>query len=337
MRSKRIQKIPQNLEDFVHSINNTKDKNKANGSIKKTDKNGSQNVSEGKSRKTVGKKNKGRSIESSNDREGKAEIEEMNRNDGFDGDLNGDQFPPIIDQVGSNGNDGDQVCLDQDSGDNGKEKDDGVKSNDVSKGSTNKPDREKRNRNRMALEKAKPSKLPIWVKIINVPIEAWSVKGISALASSLGKPIIMDDMTARICAKGEGKENKNYNKWNGYSEVYNRQMYYGTQNKYYSGREKNGKWDYMRKQYDVMRNPSGENNSRGNNKGGNNKIHKVNMENTKEKNTVINSSEKENLEKVSNKANEMETSTYNRFTLLNELVGENELILPIEQRKVVDE
>ncbi|GJR16018.1 zinc knuckle CX2CX4HX4C containing protein [Tanacetum coccineum] len=57
----------------------------------------------------------------------------------------------------------------------------------------------------MVLDKAEPSKLPIWVKILNVPMEAWSVKGISALASSLGKPIIMDEMTAKMCAKGEGR------------------------------------------------------------------------------------------------------------------------------------
>ncbi|GKE16772.1 hypothetical protein Tco_1424349 [Tanacetum coccineum] len=45
----------------------------------------------------------------------------------------------------------------------------------------------------------------------------------------------------------------------------------------------------------------------------------------------------ENLEKVSNKNNEREASTYNRFTLLNDLVGEDELVPPIEQRKIVDE
>nr|GEU32971.1 hypothetical protein [Tanacetum cinerariifolium] len=33
------------------------------------------------------------------------------------------------------------------------------------------------------------------------------MKGISALASSLGKPSIMDDMTARMCAKREGRLN----------------------------------------------------------------------------------------------------------------------------------
>ncbi|GKE18045.1 ATPase, F1/V1/A1 complex, alpha/beta subunit [Tanacetum coccineum] len=41
--------------------------------------------------------------------------------------------------------------------------------------------------------------------VLNVPMEAWSVKGISALVSSLGKPIIMNDMTAKMCVKGEGR------------------------------------------------------------------------------------------------------------------------------------
>ncbi|GKD10711.1 RNA-directed DNA polymerase, eukaryota, reverse transcriptase zinc-binding domain protein [Tanacetum coccineum] len=44
----------------------------------------------------------------------------------------------------------------------------------------------------------------VWVKIASVPLEAWSVKGISALASSLGKPIVMDSMTASMCYKGIG-------------------------------------------------------------------------------------------------------------------------------------
>ncbi|GKC94928.1 zinc knuckle CX2CX4HX4C containing protein [Tanacetum coccineum] len=404
MRSKRIQKIPQNLEGFVHSINNTKDKNKANGYMKKTDKNGSQNVSEGNLGENSIKKNRGRNMESSNDREERV--------------------------MRSSGNEGDQGCLDQDSRDNSKGNDDGAKSNDVSDGSTmeisieinenenevvvlndemielgcekwknndekgmdevisngpwlvnNKPLCVQKWRVCMILEKAKPNKLPVWVKINNVHMEAWSVKGISALASSLGKPIIMDDMTARMYAKGEGrlsfarvlieieagkelkkeievvykgnlfkekevqenvnektmnnamnnadrpftvvqnrrmnyergKENKNYKKWNGYSEVYNRQR---------------------RKHDDVMGNTSGENNSKDNIRGGNNETNGVNVENTKAKSTVINSCGKVNLENVSNKVNEAETSTYNRFTLLNILVGENELVPPIEQRKV---
>nr|GEY47690.1 ATPase, F1/V1/A1 complex, alpha/beta subunit, zinc knuckle CX2CX4HX4C [Tanacetum cinerariifolium] len=450
-------------------------------------------------------------MESDNDKEDRVEIKEVNVNDGFDEDLCGDQFPPIINQVVNNENDGVQDCLDQDLEYNGKGEDDDIKSKDVSEGSTRKPVGEKSNgyngnmggglnmkfakivnankidnklveisteisekgnkrdekgmeevvsngpwlvnnkplcvqkwRVGMALEKAEPSKLPIWVKMINVPMEVWSLKCISTLASSIGKPIIMDDMIAKICAKGEGrmsfarvlvevevgkdlkkeievmykgnlqherftkkiqveyawkppscekfkvfghdhkncgfkekkvqgknkentlnntlnnadmpfivvlnkrvnyekwKDNRNNNSWNGYNWTYNRQRYYGTEYKFYSGRENNGKWNYRKKQDDAMGNPSGENNSGGYNRGENNKKNEVNVDKTKGNSTMMNSSEKDNLEKVSNKNNEREASTYkastyNRFTLLNDLVGEDELVPPIEKRKIIDE
>ncbi|GKE28853.1 RNA-directed DNA polymerase, eukaryota, reverse transcriptase zinc-binding domain protein, partial [Tanacetum coccineum] len=48
----------------------------------------------------------------------------------------------------------------------------------------------------IGMTKVEPKKLPVWVKIIHVPLEAWSVKGISVLASGLGTPIVMDSMTA---------------------------------------------------------------------------------------------------------------------------------------------
>ncbi|GJZ66378.1 RNA-directed DNA polymerase, eukaryota, reverse transcriptase zinc-binding domain protein [Tanacetum coccineum] len=47
--------------------------------------------------------------------------------------------------------------------------------------------------------------IPVWVKMRNVPMEAWSVKGISALASSIGKPVIMDEITAKMCVTGVGR------------------------------------------------------------------------------------------------------------------------------------
>ena len=56
----------------------------------------------------------------------------------------------------------------------------------------------------LGVEKLEPKKLPVWVKIINVPLEAWSVEGISAIESSLGMPIMMDTMTANMCYKGVG-------------------------------------------------------------------------------------------------------------------------------------
>ncbi|GKE16771.1 hypothetical protein Tco_1424348, partial [Tanacetum coccineum] len=135
--SKRNPKNPQNLKDYVHSVNNTKNK-KANGPLKKTNKNGNQNVSEGKSGEKSGKKDWERNMESDNDKEDRVEIEEVNGNDRFDGDLCGDQFPPIIDQVVNNEKDGIQGCLD-DSEYNGKGEDDDIKLKDVSEGSTSKP------------------------------------------------------------------------------------------------------------------------------------------------------------------------------------------------------
>lgn len=56
----------------------------------------------------------------------------------------------------------------------------------------------------MNMKRIKPRKLPVWVKMVNISLEAWSVDGLSALASSVGVPILMDSMTATICHKGMG-------------------------------------------------------------------------------------------------------------------------------------
>ncbi|GJR98401.1 RNA-directed DNA polymerase, eukaryota, reverse transcriptase zinc-binding domain protein [Tanacetum coccineum] len=55
------------------------------------------------------------------------------------------------------------------------------------------------------MHRAEPDRIPVWVKPFNIPLEAWSVNGISALASRLGKPLVMDDMTASICHNGNGR------------------------------------------------------------------------------------------------------------------------------------
>nr|GEV73506.1 zinc knuckle CX2CX4HX4C [Tanacetum cinerariifolium] len=57
----------------------------------------------------------------------------------------------------------------------------------------------------ICFDKAKPKKMHIWVKLLNVLMKAWSVKGINALASSLGKPIIMDEVTTKMCVTGVGR------------------------------------------------------------------------------------------------------------------------------------
>ncbi|GKB79501.1 ATPase, F1/V1/A1 complex, alpha/beta subunit [Tanacetum coccineum] len=56
----------------------------------------------------------------------------------------------------------------------------------------------------LGMEKLEPKCFPVWVKMVNAPLEAWTVEGISALASSLGKPMIMDSNTANLCHKGIG-------------------------------------------------------------------------------------------------------------------------------------
>ncbi|GKB79070.1 RNA-directed DNA polymerase, eukaryota, reverse transcriptase zinc-binding domain protein, partial [Tanacetum coccineum] len=46
--------------------------------------------------------------------------------------------------------------------------------------------------------------VPLLIKLCNVPLEALTVKGISALASRVGKPLVMDSMTASMCKQGIG-------------------------------------------------------------------------------------------------------------------------------------
>nr|GEV28212.1 hypothetical protein [Tanacetum cinerariifolium] len=50
--------------------------------------------------------------------------------------------------------------------------------------------------------KESPCKIPIWIRLINIPIEAWSDRGISALASRLGRHIKMDQVKTDMCRVG---------------------------------------------------------------------------------------------------------------------------------------
>ncbi|GJW12180.1 zinc knuckle CX2CX4HX4C containing protein [Tanacetum coccineum] len=54
------------------------------------------------------------------------------------------------------------------------------------------------------LDNTELERIPLWVKLCNVPLEAWTVKGISALASKLGKPLVMDSVTANKYKQGIG-------------------------------------------------------------------------------------------------------------------------------------
>ncbi|PWA79019.1 ATPase, F1/V1/A1 complex, alpha/beta subunit, Zinc knuckle CX2CX4HX4C [Artemisia annua] len=54
------------------------------------------------------------------------------------------------------------------------------------------------------IDRRDPEVLACWIKLHNVPVEAWTVKGISAIASSLGNPLIMDKVTAKMYSEGTG-------------------------------------------------------------------------------------------------------------------------------------
>ncbi|GKB82107.1 RNA-directed DNA polymerase, eukaryota, reverse transcriptase zinc-binding domain protein, partial [Tanacetum coccineum] len=57
----------------------------------------------------------------------------------------------------------------------------------------------------VVIEKETHCKIPVWIRLYNVPLEAWSIKGISAISIRLGRPIMMDQMTSDMCKKGSGR------------------------------------------------------------------------------------------------------------------------------------
>ncbi|GJY57797.1 RNA-directed DNA polymerase, eukaryota, reverse transcriptase zinc-binding domain protein [Tanacetum coccineum] len=57
----------------------------------------------------------------------------------------------------------------------------------------------------MCLDKTKPETVPLWIRMSSVPLEAWTAKGISALESRVGKPMVMDHITATMCKEGMGR------------------------------------------------------------------------------------------------------------------------------------
>ncbi|GJY85020.1 RNA-directed DNA polymerase, eukaryota, reverse transcriptase zinc-binding domain protein [Tanacetum coccineum] len=59
----------------------------------------------------------------------------------------------------------------------------------------------------IGVQKVEPITLPLWVKLMNIPIEAWRMEGISAMASSLGKPMVMDYVIANMREFGVGRSN----------------------------------------------------------------------------------------------------------------------------------
>nr|GEX12402.1 RNA-directed DNA polymerase, eukaryota, reverse transcriptase zinc-binding domain protein [Tanacetum cinerariifolium] len=104
-------------------------------------------------------------------------------------DLNGIHFPPINGMV-ENGNEnieGSKECLDTSS----NSEDSSVRNNDCVE---------------VVNEEQSNNNKEHEVEITNEDEEvAWSVKGISALASSIGKPVIMDEITTKMCVTGVGR------------------------------------------------------------------------------------------------------------------------------------
>nr|GEV78031.1 hypothetical protein [Tanacetum cinerariifolium] len=43
------------------------------------------------------------------------------------------------------------------------------------------------------------TKVPVWVKLYNVPVVAYSKDGLSLIATQIGKPIMLDDFTGSVC------------------------------------------------------------------------------------------------------------------------------------------
>lgn len=57
----------------------------------------------------------------------------------------------------------------------------------------------------ISIDKTEPTCLPLWIKLHNVPMEARSSNGVSAIANSLGNPLIMDKVTTKMCKEGVGR------------------------------------------------------------------------------------------------------------------------------------
>ncbi|GJU55795.1 zinc knuckle CX2CX4HX4C containing protein [Tanacetum coccineum] len=158
----------------------------------------------------------------------------------------------------------------------------------------------------MCLDKAEPKKLPVWVKMLKIPMEAWSVKGISALASSLGKPLIIDEVTTRMCLTGVGRIG--FINVNDFKIVRNKK----TRNEgFVQNRNHHGQYGYTGRQWNVGRN-------------------------SRENNRKPNAGRFEYRKTMEEVANVKEMGVNNKFTLLNELVDEDELVPNLNERERVD-
>nr|GEU50183.1 zinc knuckle CX2CX4HX4C [Tanacetum cinerariifolium] len=208
----------------------------------------------------------------------------------------------------------------------------------------------------VCLDKAEPKKLPVRVKFLKIPMEAWSLKWISALASSLGKPIIMDEVTTRMCLTGEGrvgfarvlKQNENV-----FTEVNNKRSRGET-----NANSKNGFGKFGQHRANTFQHRGNnviKENTKKQNVGMfeyrkinvNEKADEVLLNKGKEKVTKDITSSKERQEKScmykeysgegsGNGKPQDQAQESNRFSLLDSLINEEDLVPNVKEREEVD-
>ncbi|GJR16019.1 hypothetical protein Tco_0798671 [Tanacetum coccineum] len=134
------------------------------------------------------------------------------------------------------------------------------------------------------------------------------------------------------------KETQNNSKWsgyNGYNGSFVNRRNYEDPNRGYNGYRNIGRWDYRKKQDTKMGGTSNGVNRDAGVKSQTEKEESQKGKSIEEKSKGNDNSEgmrigKENM-------NDAGRSSYNRFTFLNELIGEEELVPNVDQRKIVDE
>ncbi|GKB46102.1 ribonuclease H-like domain-containing protein [Tanacetum coccineum] len=59
----------------------------------------------------------------------------------------------------------------------------------------------------VSLKRDEVTKVPVWVKLHNVPVVAYSADGLSLIATQIGKPIMLDAFTSSMCEDSWGRIN----------------------------------------------------------------------------------------------------------------------------------
>ncbi|GKC34084.1 putative reverse transcriptase domain-containing protein [Tanacetum coccineum] len=57
----------------------------------------------------------------------------------------------------------------------------------------------------VSLKKGEVTKVPVWVKLYNVPVLAYSEDGLSLIATQIGKPVMLDAFTSSMCVESWGR------------------------------------------------------------------------------------------------------------------------------------